>query len=159
MLRRTSHFTLSLLPQVTASSSDSHNTTSSSTSQDATPWLGVLLEILMKLCDTRASDVCLEPELNSVPTKETYKKKSNGLRRLKGPDVGTEEWGNLSDDMGNGSDDSEEEYSSSDESEEGTYILIPYLLPPKHTHIHIAILRCFYCLLYTLTDVHQIRDI
>lgn len=77
----------------------------------------------MKLCDTRSSDVCLEPELNSAPTKEHYKKKSNGLRRLKGPDVGTEEWGNLSDDLGNGSDDSEEEYSSSDESVEGTYVL------------------------------------
>jgi hypothetical protein len=94
--------------------------------QDASQWLSVLLEILLKLCDIRESDLSLEPEVNRIKSApDVRKKKGNGLRRLKGPDVGTEEWGNLSDDLGGGSDSSaeSEEYSSSDESEEGTYYL------------------------------------
>ena len=93
--------------------------------QDASQWLSVLLEILLKLCDIRESDLSLEPEVNRITSApDVRKKKSNGLRRLKGPDVGTEEWGNLSDDLGGGSDSSaeSEEYSSS-ESEEGAYYL------------------------------------
>jgi hypothetical protein len=94
--------------------------------QDASQWLSVLLEILLKLCDIRESDLSLEPEVNRIKSApDVRKKKGNGLRRLKGPDVGTEEWGNLSDDLGGGSDSSaeSEEYSSSDESEEGAYYL------------------------------------
>jgi hypothetical protein len=86
----------------------------------------VLLEILIKLCDIRDNDTCLEPEINfSAATAQSYKKKGNGLRRLKGPDVGTEEWGNLSDDLGNGSGSGSEEdvYSSSDESLPGNRLL------------------------------------
>ena len=89
--------------------------------QDASQWLSVLLEILLKLCDIRESDLSLEPDVNRlVSAPDVRKRKGNGLRRLKGPDVGTEEWGNLSDDLGGGSDSSaEDEYSSSDDSEEG----------------------------------------
>ena len=87
-------------------------------------WLSVLLEILTKLCDIRDNDTCLEPEINfTAATEQSYKKKGNGLRRLKGPDVGTEEWGNLSDDLGNGSGSGSDEdvYSSSDESLPGCH--------------------------------------
>lgn len=87
-------------------------------------WLSVLLEILVKLCDIRDNDTCLEPEINFTATAEqSYKKKGNGLRRLKGPDVGTEEWGNLSDDLrnGSGSGSDDDVYSSSDESLTGIH--------------------------------------
>lgn len=92
-------------------------------SKERNLWLSVLLEILIKLCDIRDNDTCLEPEINFTATAEqSYKKKGNGLRRLKGPDVGTEEWGNLSDDLGNGSgSDDDDVYSSSDDSLTGTH--------------------------------------
>ena len=52
-------------------------------------WLSVLLEILMKLCDIREHSNSLEPALNqSYSAQDSYKKKGNGLRRLKGPDRG-----------------------------------------------------------------------
>ena len=104
--------------------------------QDASQWLSVLLEILLKLCDIRESDLSLEPEVNRITSApDVRKKKGNGLRRLKGPDVGTEEWGNLSDDLGGGSDSSaESEYSSSDESEEGAWNLC--LVRPPVIIIH-----------------------
>jgi hypothetical protein len=95
-------------------------------SKERNLWLSVLLEILIKLCDIRDNDTCLEPEINfAAATEQSYKKKGNGLRRLKGPDVGTEEWGNLSDDLGNGSGSGSEEdvYSSSDESLPGNRTL------------------------------------
>ena len=93
-------------------------------SKERNLWLSVLLEILIKLCDIRDNDTCLEPGINFATANErSYKKKGNGLRRLKGPDVGTEEWGNLSDDLGNGSGSGsdDEAYSSSDESIKGSY--------------------------------------
>lgn len=94
-------------------------------SKERNLWLSVLLEILIKLCDIRDNDTCLEPEINFTATAmQSYKKKGNGLRRLKGPDVGTEEWGNLSDDLGNGSgsdDDDDDVYSSSDDSLTGIH--------------------------------------
>lgn len=99
-----------------------------SISKEGNLWLSVLLEILIKLCDIRDNDSCLEPEINFTATAEqSYKKKGNGLRRLKGPDVGTEEWGNLSDDLGNGSgsgSDDDDVYSSSDESLTGMHNFI-----------------------------------
>ena len=82
-------------------------------------WLNVLLEILMKLCDIRESNVSLEPILNqSFSLQDSYKKKTNGKRRLKGPDVGTEEWGNDSGGEDPGSDSEGSEYYSSDSDNE-----------------------------------------
>lgn len=84
---------------------------------------------MIKLCDIRDNDTCLEPEINfAAAAEQSYKKKGNGLRRLKGPDVGTEEWGNLSDDLGNGSGSGSDEdvYSSSDESLPGSHTRSSY---------------------------------
>ena len=58
----------------------------------------------------------LEPILNqSFSLQDSYKKKTNGKRRLKGPDVGTEEWGNESEDRGSDSEGSQYYSSDSDE--------------------------------------------
>ena len=75
----------------------------------------------MKLCDIRESNLSLEPEINkSLTLQDPYKKKTNGKRKLKGPDVGTEEWGNESEDLGSDSENSQGSncYSSESESEE-----------------------------------------
>ena len=73
----------------------------------------------MKLSDNRESNLSLEPELNqSFSLQDSYKKKTNGKRKLKGPDVGTAEWGNESEDFRSDSENSEGSDCYSSESEE-----------------------------------------
>jgi hypothetical protein len=85
-------------------------------SQPTTQWLSVTLEIFMKLNDFRESSLSLEPQLNKLQTtQDSYKKKSNGKRRLKGPDMGGgEDWGNISEEEGSEGEDNEDYYSSDD---------------------------------------------
>ena len=94
----------------------------------------------MKLSDNRESNLSLEPELNqSFSLQDSYKKKTKGKRKLKGPDVGTEEWGNESEDHGSDSENSggSDCYVSESEEEEkeineGIYHYHYFYLPPKN---------------------------